>query len=115
MLVQCSVLDNKLAVTNLLTGLESALTQSHPCLKFIKVDSILPEQKEEILLVTLTLLALHIPIIFTSHLVLIFLSLCVLFILSKVSLSFLQSVIGWEEVGDKLFTRLVHHTSDHGL
>lgn len=84
LLVQLSVLNNKLAVTNLLTSFQPSFTQSNSSLQLIEKNSMIPEEKEEIFFVSLTLFTFDIPIIFPGHLVLILFTLLVIYILSEI-------------------------------
>jgi len=84
LLVKRAVLDDQLAVANMLARLEPPLAQPHPRLQLVVVDSLVTEQEEEILLVALARLALHVPVVLPRHLVLVLLILLEVDLLKQV-------------------------------
>jgi len=67
------VLNNQFAVANMLARLEPPLAQPHPCLQLVVINTLLTEKEEEILLIALARLALHVPVVLSGHLVLVLL------------------------------------------
>merc|ERR1719264_2306702 len=115
LLVQWPVLDDQLAVTDLLPSLQPPLAQPHPRLQLIVEHPILSEQEEEVLLVSLACLALNIPVIFPGHLVLVLCIISVVPALALVAPSLGHGLVRRQEIGNELFAGLVHHTPDHSL
>lgn len=109
------MLDNKLAVSNLLTGLQPSLAQSHPGLQLVIIYTIIPEEKEKVFFVALALLAFDIPIVLPGHLVFILLLFFVIYVLSEIITSLFQCLVSGQEVSDELFSGLVHDSTNHGL
>jgi len=113
--VQRTVLDDELAVADLLPGLQPPLAQSHPRLQLVVENSILSEQEEEVLLIALACLTLDIPVIFPCHLVLVLCIISVVPALVLVTPPLGQRLVRWQEVRNKLFACLVHDTPYHSL
>ena len=77
------MLDDQLAVADVLTSLQPPLAQPYPGLQLVIEDPLLTEQEEEVLLVALAGLTLHIPVVLPRHLVLVLLVLSVIDILKQ--------------------------------
>ena len=77
------MLDDQLAVADVLTSLQPPLAQPYPGLQLVIEDPLLTEQEEEVLLVALAGLTLHVPIVLPRHLVLVLLVLSVIDILKQ--------------------------------
>ena len=56
--------DDELGVGGLLPGLEAALGEADARLQFVVEDAAVAHHEEEVLLVTLRRLALHVPVVF---------------------------------------------------
>ena len=56
--------DDELGVGRLLAGLEAPLGQPHPRLQLVVEDAAVAHHEEEVLLVALRRLALHVPVVF---------------------------------------------------
>lgn len=69
--VEWSVLNNQLAVADLLSSFQSSLTEPDPGLQLVIIHSISTEQEEKVLLVPLASFTLNIPVILPGHLVLV--------------------------------------------
>ena len=67
------MLDDQLAVADVLTSLQPPLAQPYPGLQLVIEDPLLTEQEEKVLLVALAGLTLHVPVVLPGHLVLVFL------------------------------------------
>jgi len=109
------VLDHKFTVADLLSSLQSPLAQPHSGLQLVVVNSIPTKQEEKVLLVALTCLTFHIPIVLSGHFVFIFHVFFIVNTLRHVFCPLCHGLICRQEVGNKLFSRFVHHSSDHSL